>query len=512
MTPPEGLRKIASLIPHGYIFGTSAGLLAGYTRLHPAWAPAQILALATLAWALGKSTGITGRLRPGAWFGASMATLVLLNVGIPIPAAAILLGAFTLYWMGLGACIAYLLKRGGLRGVFGAAGLLTLGEWAQSESIPLFGTAQRMASAWVDYDAMLPASRAAGTLGVTFATGFIAFEITRKMKDYASKTSATGSERANSRPKGLWRDFQIIGYVIVTILLIVGSALLWLRKGMDETYGEKLTVAVYGSKSGAGSGQDEFFFRKKYLPALREAAERGAALFVTPEMGIFVKDSERDSVLERLAEEAQKLNIAWVVGYSQSGPSLNRAVLLNGDDRLVGESYDKTHWVPFLETYARHGDARAVTGLVRGVKVGVMICQDDNYESVARNLSLAGAQIVAVPTFDWKGVEFAHLNSARNRPREFGFVEARAAIAGVSAIIAPSGELLASRNELIEKPALTLATVNIDGGAPTLFARYGSLPILLISALLLANALRRRNSVADTEVASPGGTPARSSL
>lgn len=259
---------------------------------------------------------------------------------------------------------------------------------------------------------------------------------------------------------------------------------------------------------------------------LADAAAQGAQLVVTPELALIVNEKNRDATLARLAEEAQKLGVAWALGYAQSSPSLNRAVLLNADAEsdtrgnparatapansapaagaTVGESYDKTHWVPFRETYASHGDARAVTGTVAGVKVGLMICQDDNYEDVAKNLSLAGVEIAAVPTFDWKGVEHAHLQSARNRPRESGFVEARAAIGGVSAIIDPAGKILAARNHFTEGDGMTFATVTIDGGSPTVFARLGNIPVLALSGLLVANALRRRRT--------PGGDSAQAGL
>jgi apolipoprotein N-acyltransferase len=102
-----------------------------------------------------------------------------------------------------------------------------------------------------------------------------------------------------------------------------------------------------------------------------------------------------------------------------------------------------------------------------------MICQDDNYEDVARRLALAGVGVVAVPTFDWKGVARAHLNSARNRPRDFGYVEARAAIGGISAVIDGSGRVLASRNHFTEGDGCVVASVALGAGVPAPFARTG---------------------------------------
>jgi predicted amidohydrolase len=510
-----------------YFTSIAAGLIAGYTRLHPEWAPAQIPALALFAWSLAKTTGIVGRLRPGFWFGASMAALVLGNVGVPIPAAGILFIAMTVYWMTLGAGLSHLLQRGGIAGVLGAAGLLTLGEWAQTITLPMFGTAQRLANAWVEYDAALISSRFGGTLLVTFLLGALSFGIaTRIQRKTADCRRGDGKNQSiQSAPKkdataGFFGTPPIIGMLTGAFLLIYFFNMLnLLYGGWDVRIRDQdFTVAVCGSKSAGGAFMDPDDFLKKYRPMLAEAAAKGAKLVVTPEMGLFVKDAERDATLTRFAQEARELGVAWVVGYAQSGPSLNRAVLLNADTHgqdaratkapatkeghaPIGESYDKTHWVPFIEHYDRHGDARAITGRVAGVKVGLMICQDDNYEVVARNLSLAGVQVAAVPTFDWPGVEHAHLNSARNRPREFGFVEARAAIGGVSAVIDTTGNIVAKRNHLTEGDGMTLTRVAIGGGGPTPFARFGNLPILATSALLVANALRRRKTSPEVSAA-----------
>lgn len=495
-------------IPDGYLTGLLAGLAMGLTRLHPVWAPLQIPALAVLGWELSRATGIVGRLRPGAWFGAAMAALVLGNIGVPLPAACILFVAMTLFWTGMGAAISIPLGRRDLAGALGAAGILAIGEWAQALAMPLFGTAQRFANAWVEYDVAMPVSRLGGTTLITFVACAVSFGIALLIRSRACTTTP--------RRNGEFSNFTIIGAIVTAIAAILCGLGYWLTLSEDLNQGAQITVAVCGSKSPDGAFMDEDRFLKKYRPMVAVAAAQGAKLVVTPEMGLFVKDSDRDATLARIAGEAEKLGVTWTVGYAQSLPSLNRAVILNagavkipGQETrstsrvAVGESYDKTHWVPFMEKYARHGDARAITGEVGDTKIGLMICQDDNYEVVARNLSLAGARIATVPTFDWAGVEHAHLNSARNRPREFGFVEARAAIGGISAIIDPTGKVLATRNHLVEGDGFALAQVNIDGGSPTLFAKFGNLPILLLSGLFALNALRRKSKTADPQAAPP---------
>lgn len=459
--------------------GMAAGVAAGTSLLKPDWAPVQLPALALLAWTLARADGLVARLRPGFWFGASMAGVALSQIGIPGAAVGVLFAALTAYWMALGAGLAPMLRRGDKLGVLGAAGLFTLGEWAQTLLLPLFGSAQRLAGAWIEYDFMLPLARAGGTLAISFVLTALAF--------LAAVTASSHTLRASLRRPATATA------MLLTITLGCGMlALTGHRIARGGTGAATMRIAVCASKNSTGAFMSPDHFLKKHLPPVERAAAQGARLVITPEMGLFLEAQERDAALERLASEARRLNVAWALGFAQSLPSLNRAVLLNAG-KPVGDLYTKTHRVPFLEQYARDGDGAAVTGLVDGVRVGLMICQDDNFEDVARNLGLAGAQIVAVPTFDWPGVEHAHLHSARNRPREHGFALARAALGGVSAILDGSGRPVATRNHLLDGDGFALADVPVGDGAPTPFARFGNAPVLaLAAALASAAAVRRR--------------------
>lgn len=456
--------------------GMAAGMAAGTSKLHPALAWLQLPALALLGWSLARAAPTpAGLLRPGFWFGAVMAGVVLGNVGVPAAASALLFVALTAYWMAMGAGLSALLRRGDLLGVTGAAGLLTLGEAAQTMALPLFGTAQRLASAWVESDLMLPVARLGGTLAITFLVALAAFSLSAFVASPARRT-------------------RIAASLLLPLAAASGTAaLLTPTAKQTDTEPRSLRVAVCGAQNASGAILTPDDFLKKYLPLLESAAAQGARLAVTPEMALFADARELDATLARCEAEARRLNIAWALGFSRSLPSLNQAVLLNAD-KAAADRYTKTHRVPFLEQYSRDGDARAVTGLVGGVRVGLMICQDDNFEDVARNLALAGTQLAAVPTFDWPGVDRAHLASTRNRPREHGFALARAAIGGVSAVITPNGQIAASRDHLLEGDGLVVASVAVGSGAPTPHARLGDLPVLALSALCLTAASLRRKS------------------
>lgn len=462
--------------PTGMIFPLFAGWAMGLSLIYPRLAPLQLPALTVLALVLVGAGGVVARLRPGLWFGAALAVSVLLVTGIPMAATLILFGALSLYWMTMGFALAWFLRRGGVPGWAGAVALVTLGEWAQPYAVPLFGTAQRFASAWVEYDATLMLSRVGGTTLVTAFVAALAF-------GHAVRGTLGGRAKAG---------------VALAAVAVVASGHFVAHQILREA--PRAVVAVAGSPEVEVADLEDFLAR--YEPMAAAAAKSGATVFVTPELALFTIDSEREAMKRRVESVAKRLGLTWIAGFSNAGPKANRAVILN--TRSGCAEYDKTHWVPFMEAYERHGDGAAIVAETpAGVRCGVMICQDDNFEDVARAQSLAGARLVGVPTLDWPGVASAHLHSARNRPREYGYAEARGAIGGISAIIDPTGRVVASRNHVEKKDQLWVdagggmvaAEVPLGNGEPTLFASGGwwAVPAAMAMILGLAAWLIRKS-------------------
>jgi len=465
-------------LPAGFLTGLIAGATTGFTRLHPEWAPVQLPALALLGWDLSREKGFWGGLRPGFWFGASLAGVALAKIRVDLASTAILFVALTAYWTLLGAGLSFFLRKKSGAGIWAAAGLLTFGEWAQIYILPLFGTAQRIAAAWVDSPPMRVVAGFGATTAVTFVVALAAlgwgewFDRERRKQPRAPTLSGLKA----AFPAGPVLTL-ILGLIVLQGAVVgIGGA----SRGEPGT----VDVAVCGAADGASAFLPPPLFDKKFGAMVANAAAKGATIVVTPELALDVTPATRDATLAALAAEAKRLGVVWVLGFGEGGRaqagSLNRAVILNAD-KPVGTIYDKTHWVDFMEKYAVVGDAKPPVVETRGIRIGTMICQDDNFENVARHLSLGGAHLVGVPTWDWPGVAEAHLDSARNRPRESGFTEARAALGGVSAVIDPSGRILASRNHLTEGDGIAIATVRTDAGGPTLFARFGDGPTLGIA-------------------------------
>ncbi len=164
---------------------------------------------------------------------------------------------------------------------------------------------------------------------------------------------------------------------------------------------------------------------------VRQAAEQGAQLVITPEgvlEGYVVnevireKDARKKAELtarfNRLAEPidgpfikrmrslADELGIYLILGFLEADEerTYNTAALLSPDGKLIGK-YRKTH---FHQGYDVNppgytpGDSYPVFD-VGPLKVGMMICFDRQLPEPARQLALAGADLIACPSYGGTG-------------------------------------------------------------------------------------------------------------
>ncbi len=176
---------------------------------------------------------------------------------------------------------------------------------------------------------------------------------------------------------------------------------------------------------------------------------------------------------------------------------LNSAYLLTPDKGLAGRS-DKVHLVPFGEYVPLSGLLPFVNKLVVGIgdfsagevnplplnghRLGVLVCYEVIFPELARDFVLQGSDLLVNITNDaWFGRSSApgqHLAMARFRAVENRVWLVRAANTGITAFIAPSGDVL-QQTGLFE-PAAIAAEVGL-GARPRLYARMGdAVPLLFV--------------------------------
>jgi predicted amidohydrolase len=139
------------------------------------------------------------------------------------------------------------------------------------------------------------------------------------------------------------------------------------------------------------------------------AARTGADLLIFPET--YLSGYNIGADIEKVAEKpdgpasrvaaaiARESNIALLYGYPEKAPDgiYNSALLIdrNGETRI---NCRKTHLYGSTEKQRyRLGDSLVHTEL-DGLSIGVLICYDVEFPEAVRSLTLAGADLIAVPT------------------------------------------------------------------------------------------------------------------
>jgi apolipoprotein N-acyltransferase len=190
---------------------------------------------------------------------------------------------------------------------------------------------------------------------------------------------------------------------------------------------------------------------------------------------------------------------------------LNSVFLLDAKGREKGRS-DKVHLVPFGEYVPVKKFLPFIDKLVVGIgdfspgvinplplnghQLGVLVCYEAIFPELARESVRQGSDLLVNVTNDaWFGNSSApwqHLAMVRFRAVENRVWVARAANTGISAFIAPSGQVLAATSLFVAGTA----TVEVGLGArPGLYARTGDLiPMLfaVIAVLWLVQTRKRR--------------------
>jgi len=240
-----------------------------------------------------------------------------------------------------------------------------------------------------------------------------------------------------------------------------------------------------------------------------EAAESEPRIIVWPETAapFFFQDNshERNNILE-LAEQTDSYLLFGSPSYERrKGKNYlkNSAYLLSPSKDILGR-YDKVHLVPFGEyvplreflffaekLVAGAGDFIAGEGFktltMEEIKTGVLVCYEGIFPEIGREYKNNGADLFINITNDaWYGrtsAPYQHLSMIAFRAIENRVPIVRAANTGISAIIDPTGKIVAKTN-IFERAVLNgkVRMINSD----TFYARYGDLFVYICIAFMIA--------------------------
>ncbi len=363
--------------------------------------------------------------------------------------------------------------RCGVLGPWLFAAVVVVGDWANFATPPPWGTAQSLARAWSAYPSLIGLAGWTGITGVVFMSAFF--------QGLAAHLLAGRSR------KGL-----------VWLLLVPAVAVV--AGGLEPSEPiSMLRVAAIGwadaTLDPACDPRSPQGFNEFYAAHVAEAARKGARLVVSPELAFEWGGPAREAWVNRFTALAMHHRVHLVVAYFDEDAGDNRLVIVSDRGEIVGH-YVKTHLTPF-EPFVR-GRGEPLQAVVDGIRVGVMICNDDNFTDISRRYGRRGVQVMAVPTLDWASVSKAHFQNSIHRAIESHYAVVRAARNGISAIVSPRGRVLARSDHLDQGIGLLVADVPVGLG-PTLFSRAGHWPVAACAVFLASMAalalLRRRLAV-----------------
>ncbi|GAI75492.1 unnamed protein product, partial [marine sediment metagenome] len=319
---------------------------------------------------------------------------------------------------------AWLLRRSAVGGALAVGALLTVLDWVNFTAVPIWGTAQSFARPWSQHPGLILFVSFTGITGILFMLG----------------TAQALVVNIIVRPKQRLR--LLTAGVAVGLIFLTANVIVRTRPATA-----RLKVAAVGWTSKDlveyGDVHNRDGFAKLFAQPVAQAAGLGARLIVFPEMGFYLARSNGAELLERFGQIARRHDVFLAIGCFREAEQENRLLFISPQGTIVAE-YTKTHLTPFEDS--RKGNGRPVIIDVEGVRVGGMICQDDNFTSLSRGYGRRRTSLVAVPTLDWRVVRNVHFQSSIHRAIESRYAIVRAAANGISAIISPMGRVLARRD------------------------------------------------------------------
>jgi apolipoprotein N-acyltransferase len=287
--------------------------------------------------------------------------------------------------------------------------------------------------------------------------------------------------------------------VLIAGILVFGS----LRLGIYDSAGRsQLKVAAVGTDSkvnGLPLPSEEV--RKSNQAILIErtekAARAGAKLVVWNEAATAVlpgEEAEWNSSLSLLAkEQGITLVAAYVVPVSESPFRFENKYKMFLPDGSTGYSYHKHEPVPGEPSIK--GKEAIETVNMQGIEFGGAICYDYDFPYLAKEFGRCEADLVAVPSSDWRGIDPVHTKMAAFRSIEQGHSVLRSTRFGLSAAINPLGEFNAQMSSFDTNDRVMMAFLP-ERGVVTLYSLIGDLFVYICIAFIFVYVMVGTNLIA----------------
>ena len=212
----------------------------------------------------------------------------------------------------------------------------------------------------------------------------------------------------------------------------------------------------------------------------RRAAEMGARVVAWTEAAFYLETNYEEAWVDSMKILAKDNNLvlyaSYVIPVSRDPFRFeNKFHLINPDGEIV-QTYFKHQPVPGEP--AVRGTSPLEIFELNEARLGGAICYDYDFPNLARGYGSLGADIIAVPSSDWRGIDPLHTKMAAFRAIEQGHSILRSTRFGLSAAINPLGEMVNQMSSFESHDQLMLGNLPVSG-IRTVYNRIGDLFIYL---------------------------------
>jgi len=275
---------------------------------------------------------------------------------------------------------------------------------------------------------------------------------------------------------------------LIAFMLVFGS----IRYDLSKSKGiETITMAAVGTDSEiSGLPLPSRESNEEVIQAIFKrtsvAAESGAELVVWNEAAFFLEPDNEKQWLDSISKLSKEINVAIVAGYvvpiSESPFRYENKFQFFNPDGSIEFEYFKHQ--PVAGEPAVKGVGPSRTKEVAGSNIGGAICYDYDFPYLAKRNKEAGADIVALPSSDWRGIDPLHSKMAAFRAIEQGHSILRSTRFGLSAAITPYGEMSSQMSSFDHNNRIMMAHLPAKS-IRTLYSYVGDLIVYLSIAFLL---------------------------
>jgi len=275
---------------------------------------------------------------------------------------------------------------------------------------------------------------------------------------------------------------------ILTSLIIYGN----IRINSYDSKGREtiLTAAVCTDSDVNGlplpSKEKNASVKNALFERTKKAASFGAKLIVWNEAATYVLPEDENNWKDKLKDLCSENNCNLVASYVvpvQTNPLLynNKYVLVDSSGTI---QYEYLKHEPVPGEPAKRGKENLQITEINGIKIGSVICYDYNFPYLAKTWGKLNADIVAVPSSDWRGIDPLHSKMAAYRAIEQGHSILRSTRFGLSAGILPTGEMIARMSSFDKNSKIMTAQLPVHS-VKTLYSVIGDSFVYLLIGFIL---------------------------